>query len=231
MVDDADPSDLSPEDVEAVLAAIDRLASQPNSETFAFNLLVNALGTVLERIRLSEPELAPTYLAAAHAMLEDARGWLEQTRSLIMISSLILRPLLAEDADWPAFQDLLVLAGLPVPDTEDDARFFAVDDELGLVGFGGLHGHSTDQLLRSIVVAPGLRRRGMGHVLVHRLVEQARSGGAQRLWLLTSEADRFFADLGWAAAPRVAAPAAVRSSRLYSEICPATTVLMVRSLA
>ena len=72
MLDDAHPSDLALEDVEAVLAAVDRLAPQPDSETFAFNLLINALGTVLERIRLSEPELVPTYLAAAHAMLEDA---------------------------------------------------------------------------------------------------------------------------------------------------------------
>ena len=75
MLDDHDPASLSPEDVEAVLAALDRLApglAPENRETFAFNVLVNALGAVLERIRQSEPDLVPTYLAAAQVMLDDA---------------------------------------------------------------------------------------------------------------------------------------------------------------
>jgi hypothetical protein len=33
---------------------------------------VNALGIVIERIRQSEPDLVPTYLAAAQVMLDDA---------------------------------------------------------------------------------------------------------------------------------------------------------------
>ena len=75
MLDDRDPASLSPEDVEEVLAALDRLAPSlaPESrETFAFNVLVIALGTVIERIRQSEPDLVPTYLAAAQVMLADA---------------------------------------------------------------------------------------------------------------------------------------------------------------
>ena len=71
---------------------------------------------------------------------------------------------------------------------------------------------------------------GVGDVVVQRLVEQARSKGAERLWLLTTEADQFFAELGWSEVPRDRAQDAVRASRLYSEICPATAALMMRPL-
>ncbi len=74
-LDDFEPDFLSPEDLEAVLAALDRLApglAPENREAFAFNVLVNALGTVFERIRQSEPDLVPTYVAAAQVMLDDA---------------------------------------------------------------------------------------------------------------------------------------------------------------
>jgi DNA replication initiation complex subunit (GINS family) len=74
LLDDRDPASLSPEDVAAVLATLDRLGpalGPADRETFAFNVLVNALSTVIERIRLSEPDLVATYVAAARSMLQD----------------------------------------------------------------------------------------------------------------------------------------------------------------
>ena len=75
MLDDRDPASLSPEDVEAVLAALDRLAlpvDPVDRTSFSFNLLMSALGSVIERVRLSDPDLVPTYIAAAQVMLDDA---------------------------------------------------------------------------------------------------------------------------------------------------------------
>jgi hypothetical protein len=75
MLDDRDHDGLSPDDVEAVLAALDRLAPSLASEdrdTFAFNVLVNALSTVIERVRRSELDLVPSYIAAAQVLLDDA---------------------------------------------------------------------------------------------------------------------------------------------------------------
>lgn len=77
---------------------------------------------------------------------------------------------------------------------------------------------------------PGLRRRGLGPLLAGQLIGQARLDGADRLWLLTTEADEFFAELGWIAQGRDSAPGTVRRSRLYRDLCPATAVLMTRSL-
>jgi hypothetical protein len=72
---DDDQGALSPDDVEAVLAAVDRITASlgpVDRETLSFNVLVNALGTVIERIRSTDPGLAPAYIAAAQAMLEDS---------------------------------------------------------------------------------------------------------------------------------------------------------------
>jgi hypothetical protein len=75
MLDDRDFASLAPEDVEEVLAMLDRLApglALDKRDTFAFNVLVNALSTVIERIGQSEPGLGRTYVAAAQVMLDDA---------------------------------------------------------------------------------------------------------------------------------------------------------------
>ena len=119
-----------------------------------------------------------------------------------MIGVLSVRPVARHDTDWRAFEDLLGLAKLPRPGPEEGCRVFAVEDEVGLLGFGGLDGAGADQMLRSVVLAPGLRHRGLGRVLVARLVHQARADSAMRLWLLTTEADHWFAGLGWSPATR-----------------------------
>jgi amino-acid N-acetyltransferase len=147
-----------------------------------------------------------------------------------LLRTLAIRTIQTSSEDWLTFVSLLNLAELPVPEADEIARFLAVEDEMGLIGFGGLEGSGPDQLLRSVVTASGVRRRGLGKVLVRQLVEEARSQGAERLWLLTSKANSFFAKLGWSEEPRDKAPELVRMSRRYTEICPATAALMVRSV-
>ncbi len=146
-----------------------------------------------------------------------------------MIDLLTVRPVTPRDPDWRVFSDLLALAALPQP--EEGGRSFAVEDERGLRGFGALEGDGPDQLLRSVVLVPSLRGRGLGSVLVSRLVGQARAEGVARLWLLTTGAERWFARLGWSPVPRGGAPEAIRRLGQFRGICPASAALMVRALA
>jgi amino-acid N-acetyltransferase len=146
-----------------------------------------------------------------------------------MIDLLPVRPVTPRDPDWRTFSDLLALASLPQP--EEGGRSFAVEDERGLLGFGAIEGGGPDQLLRSVVLVPSLRRRGLGHALVSPLVGQARAEGAARLWLLTTGAERWFARLGWSTVPRDGAPEAFRRLSQFQGVCPASASLMVRALA
>lgn len=142
-----------------------------------------------------------------------------------------LQPLRPESRDYEAFIVALQDAVLRTDDLNDGGRYFALSDGDELVGFGGLDGSGQDQMIRSIATVPGARGRGYGKAVVRLLTERARAEGVERLWLLTTSADRFFAGLGWNATDRAVAPAAVRQSRQFSGLCPSSAVLMCRRLA
>ena len=140
-----------------------------------------------------------------------------------------LQPLGRTEPQFERFALVLREAGLPTDDLDGASRFFMLSSDAD--AFGGLEGSGPDQLIRSVVVPPSSRGLGLGRRMVDALVGEARADGAQRLWLLTTSADRFFADLGWTITERAAAPEAVRATRQFAGLCPASAVLMCRRLA
>ena len=87
---------------------------------------------------------------------------------------------------------------------EDVQEFFvAVQDDGRLVGCGALHVLWADLAeVRTLAVDPALQGRGVGHLLLHRVLEQARELGVSRVFCLTFETD-FFGRHGFAAVDRV----------------------------
>lgn len=142
-----------------------------------------------------------------------------------------VRPLGLDDPAYERFVSALRDAGMPTDDLDGGGRFFALPSDGDANAFGGLEGSGPDQPLRSVVVPRGDRGHGSGRRIVEALVRQARREGAERLWLLTSSADRFFADLGWTIADRASAPEAVRATSQFAGLCPASAVLMCQRLA
>jgi|SRR5579883_1990187 len=140
-----------------------------------------------------------------------------------------LQQLRRTEPRFERFAVVLQEAGLPTDDLDGASRFFVLSSDAE--AFGGLEGSGPDQLIRSVVVSRSSRGRGLGGQIVEALVSQARTDGVERLWLLTTSADRFFADLGWTVAERAAAPEAVRATRQFAGLCPASAVLMCRRLA
>ena len=130
------------------------------------------------------------------------------------------------DPGDPRFAAALAAAGLPagVP----GARCFAFGDGSG---FGAIEGDGPDRLLRSVMLSPESRGAGVGAALVDLLAGEARSSGAERLWLLTTSAAGFFTRLGWVVMDRDAAPAVIRGSDQFVGLCPASATLMMRTLA
>lgn len=139
-----------------------------------------------------------------------------------------LRAIAHDDAELVA---ALRQSQLPTDDLQGQARIYAFDEPTGPAAFGGLGGVGPDQFIRSVVVPDGNRGQGHGRHIVEALSDQARADGAERVWLLTTTAEPFFASLGWTAVDRGQAPDAVRSSRQFSELCPSSAVLMCRRLA
>jgi amino-acid N-acetyltransferase len=81
---------------------------------------------------------------------------------------------------------------------EDIQEFWVAESAGGtIVGCGALHVLWEDLAeLRTVAVDPSARGQGVGHLIVARLLETARSLGVRRVFVLTFET-RFFGSLGF----------------------------------
>ena len=136
----------------------------------------------------------------------------------------------------PASDSRLVTAltaeKLPIEDLgRTPQRFFTWESDDGVVvAHCGWEGRGADRLLRSLVVAPGVRGKGLAIRIVAALEHLATADGAERLWLLTETAGPVFDRLGWRRVPRDAAPAEIAASAQFSSLCPSSAICMVRDL-
>ena len=126
---------------------------------------------------------------------------------------------------------LLTEAGLPTDDLPDGLEhFLACGDPDSPDGVVGLEIFGRDALLRSLVVREDARGSGIGLNLVAAAESRAADHRVSRVYLLTETAEAFFAALGYTMADRPTAPAAVRASRQFSELCPASAAFMIKML-
>ena len=127
---------------------------------------------------------------------------------------------------------LLEAADLPTADLTEQhcEHFFYLGSDESPSGLVGLEIYGEVALLRSLVVAPGVRRAGAGSALVSHAEQTARSAGVRVIYLLTTTAEEFFAKRGYRRAIRDAAPPAIRATREFAGICPASSAFMTRTL-
>ena len=118
-------------------------------------------------------------------------------------------------------------AGLPEPGA---GRYFAAYEHGGLAGYVGLEGEGRDLLLRSLVVHADLKAQGLGSRILTAAEAMARGLGAERLHLLTTTAEGFFTRRGFVAADRASAPPAIRRTREFADVCPASAAYLIKDL-
>lgn len=85
-------------------------------------------------------------------------------------------------------------------------------------------------LLRSLVVSEPGRSAGVGSELLGCAEAYARNHGVHTIYLLTTTAEKFFERRGFARADRASAPAAIRATREFAGLCPASSAFMSRTL-
>jgi amino-acid N-acetyltransferase len=145
-----------------------------------------------------------------------------------------LRP--ARAGDFAAVVALLQQAGLPTGDlTAASIDHFLVAndstaDRAATVGAVALERYGDAGLLRSLVVAPDWRGRGVGEALVASIEHRARDAGLQRIALLTETAVEFFRRLGYRPTERSVAPASLRASSQFASLCPASATYMEKQV-
>ena len=138
----------------------------------------------------------------------------------------------ATPGEFEAAMRLLAEAGLPVADlaNKDPGGFLAARIGDNFAGFVGLEHFGETGLLRSLIVDPAFRGAGLGRVVVAALESHARDRGIAELWLLTIDADDWFAGLDYVARNRADAPESIRQTDEFSGLCPDDAVLMSKAL-
>ena len=97
-----------------------------------------------------------------------------------------------------------------------------------LEAMAALEVHGEAGLLRSVAVAPAARGQGRGGLMVERALREAACIGCGAVYLLTTTAEPWFRERGFASVSRDAVPPAVRESDEFSHICPSSAVVMSR---
>ena len=117
--------------------------------------------------------------------------------------------------------------GLPDPGA---GRYFRADDDSALAGYVGLEGQGRDLLLRSLVVSAHRKAQGLGSRILTAAEAVASDMGGERLHLLTTTAEPFFARNGYRAANRQTAPEAIRRTREFAGLCPSSAAYLTKEL-
>lgn len=135
--------------------------------------------------------------------------------------------------DDPGFVTTLLKARLPIDDLAEGGRalydYHTLDGHL--IGYGGFERYGQDVLLRSVVVPAAERNKGIGRNLLALLQRRAYDQGARQAWLLTETAAPFFERTGFKAVPRERGPQAILATRQARNLCPASAMLMTRTIA
>jgi len=138
----------------------------------------------------------------------------------------------AHAADWPAIEALLKAHHLPLEGAREHLSTFVVAQAgREVVGCAGAEPRGDVALLRSVAVAPGLHRQGIGRQMVSLVLEEARRRHFKAVALLTTTARDYFARLGFTPADRAKAPAALQRSAEFQGACPDSADLMMLAFA
>jgi N-acetylglutamate synthase-like GNAT family acetyltransferase/thioredoxin reductase len=134
----------------------------------------------------------------------------------------------ANPADWPAVEALLNANQLPLAGARENLSTFVVAESgREVVGCAGAEPRGDVALLRSVAVAPGLHRQGIGREMVALVLQEARRRNFKAVYLLTTTARDYFQRRGFVPADRESAPRALQQSAEFQGACPAGADLMV----
>jgi amino-acid N-acetyltransferase len=138
----------------------------------------------------------------------------------------------AAAADLPAVRALLERCALPTDDLREAhlAHFIVCRAGGEIVAAAGLEVIGPVGLLRSLAVAPERRGQRLAHDLWGRMRDRARGLGLERLYLLTTTAERLFARWGFTRVARDAVPDSLRAAAEFASLCPSAAAVMAKDL-
>lgn len=134
-------------------------------------------------------------------------------------------------SDLEIIVQLLTANNLPSSDCEQHLNHFIVFENQGkLIGVGGMEIYGAVALIRSIVVIPERRNKGLAKKIIMQLEEKAKLSGVKSLFLITESAVKYFEQLGFSIEERVNVPVAIKNTAQFKTLCPDSAIVMRRSI-
>jgi len=137
----------------------------------------------------------------------------------------------ASQKDIPAIVELLHASSLPYGDIDRHIKNFlvAIRDDF-LIGVIGLEIIGESALLRSFAVNKSEQSKGIGLVLLNKLISLALLNNIKTLYLLTTTAEEYFLNYGFIKIRRESVPEGIKYTKEFSSICPDSAVCMMRKI-
>jgi protein-tyrosine-phosphatase/N-acetylglutamate synthase-like GNAT family acetyltransferase len=135
--------------------------------------------------------------------------------------------------DLERIRALLDSQGLPSSDIDQASlkSFLVLRDDTQISGLVGLDLLGSIAMLRSLVVRPEWRSAGLGAQLVTAAEAEAVKQGVATLYLLTTDADRYFAAKGYRTLERTDAPPEIKLHPQFRSLCPSTSIFMSKTMS
>ena len=147
-------------------------------------------------------------------------------RLTLLASELRITP--ARETDWPAITELLQGLGLSLDGAKEHLNNFQlIQAGKELLGCAGLEIYGKSALLRSLAVKPEAQGQHCGTRLVQHIIKAANAASVKHLYLLTTDAETYFQELGFEKIDTSKLPAALQASRQLQGACPASAVAML----
>jgi amino-acid N-acetyltransferase len=128
-------------------------------------------------------------------------------------------------------KELLEDNNLPTTDIHhDNIQFFngLIDDKI--MSVIGLEKYNNVGLLRSLAVTDLFKNQQVGSRLISHIVDLCSSEDIDKIYLLTTTAEKYFGKFGFTKIERIEAPEILKQTREFKDICPLSAVLMYNNL-
>jgi amino-acid N-acetyltransferase len=125
--------------------------------------------------------------------------------------------------------DLLRSSNLPYTDFDlDKINVIIAIDNKDIIGSIGVELYPPNALLRSFVLRPEYRGKGIASNMFRYLMSYGREKGIRDIHLLTDTADSYFISNGFIIANKNDAPSQIRETSEFKDLCPSTSTYMVK---
>ena len=133
----------------------------------------------------------------------------------------------ATGPDLPAIASVLHEGGLPAGAARERVgRTVVAESDRRVIATAAWEPVGEAALLRSVAVAPEDRGTGAGLLVVAAALRQAARAGIRDVYLVTADAEGFFARCGFRTIPRDELPEPVTNHKQITRECPATAPVM-----